>query len=37
MYAAKTKNKGSFEVFSPDMHSAIRDRLQLGLGLGTTV
>lgn len=29
MYAAKTKNKGSYEVFSPGMHSMILDRMQL--------
>lgn len=29
MYAAKTKNKGSYEIFSPDMHSMILDRMQV--------
>jgi diguanylate cyclase (GGDEF)-like protein/PAS domain S-box-containing protein len=33
MYAAKTTNKGGYEVFSPAMHSAIRDRLQLASDL----
>ena len=33
MYAAKTKNKGSYEMFSPAMHSAIRDRMQLAAEL----
>ena len=29
MYAAKTKNKGGYEVFSPGMHSTILDRMQI--------
>ena len=29
MYAAKTKNKGSYEVFSPGMHSMILNRMQV--------
>ena len=29
MYAAKTKNTGSYEVFSPGMHSMILDRMQV--------
>jgi diguanylate cyclase (GGDEF)-like protein len=29
MYAAKTKNRGSYEVFSLDMHSVILDRMQI--------
>jgi len=29
MYAAKMKNKGGYEVFSPSMHSMILDRMQV--------
>jgi diguanylate cyclase (GGDEF)-like protein/PAS domain S-box-containing protein len=29
MYAAKTKNKGNYEVFSSGLHSTILDRMQL--------
>jgi EAL domain-containing protein (putative c-di-GMP-specific phosphodiesterase class I) len=33
MYAAKTANKGHFEVFSTNMHSTILDRMQLEVDL----
>ncbi len=29
MYAAKSKNRGSYEIFSPDMHSMILDRMRI--------
>lgn len=33
MYAAKTSNKGRYEVFSTNMHSTILDRMQMELDL----
>jgi diguanylate cyclase (GGDEF)-like protein/PAS domain S-box-containing protein len=33
MYAAKTKNRGSYEIFSPDMHSTILDRMRIASDL----
>jgi diguanylate cyclase (GGDEF)-like protein/PAS domain S-box-containing protein len=33
MYAAKTANKGRYEVFSTNMHSTILDRMQMELDL----
>jgi diguanylate cyclase (GGDEF)-like protein/PAS domain S-box-containing protein len=33
MYAAKTANKGRYEVFSNDMHSTILDRMQVEVDL----
>jgi diguanylate cyclase (GGDEF)-like protein/PAS domain S-box-containing protein len=33
MYAAKTANKGRYEVFSTDMHSTILDRMQMEVDL----
>jgi diguanylate cyclase (GGDEF)-like protein/PAS domain S-box-containing protein len=33
MYAAKTTNKGRYEVFSTNMHSTILDRMQMELDL----
>jgi len=33
MYAAKTKNRGSYEIFSLDMHSMILDRMRISSDL----
>ena len=33
MYAAKTANKGHYEVFSTDMHSTILDRMHMEVDL----